>query len=261
MGCNSCRSACEDCSEGGMTFRRSVRGVGGAVPAPNVVLTPADVRPSAETACQDLVDHASGVADLGSDPGASQSGVTQQPAPIPTFPQRGKGQQPSATGTPVGCWFCSLPRWGRAGVGVGFQTHQFESHPSDPNSTPHATDSQRAFPELGSDPNSAGHSGNTSNEFSASSPYSESAYSYLIDTDPSLDPINRLCTETRRIGVRAQFGDVSATDSTAVGQTGKTPSPGIRPQICYTAREFQAELKSLRDDDDAVVPLTPGAAA
>ena len=177
MGCNSCRSACEDCSEGGITFRRSVRVVAGAVPALSVGLTPADVRPSA-------------VADLG----------------------------------------------------------------SDPNSVSRTVNRKRSFPELGPDHNSADHRDNTSNRFSPSSPYEECADSYVTDNNPSLDPINRSSAEIRRIGVRAQFEDASATNSTTVGRI------GIRPQICYAAREFEAGLKS-RLIDDAVVPLTPGAAA
>ncbi len=186
MGCNSCRSACEDCSEGGIIFRRSRR------PALPVV------RPTAV---------------FGAKPPSSVDG-------------------------------------GRAVAEMG----------SDPNSASHAIDSQRSFPELGSDPNSAGHKDIGSSMFSASSPYKKSDDSYLININSSLDPINGPCAETRRMGVRAQFGDVSATNLTTVGRIGKTPSPGIRPQICYAAREFEAGLKS-RLIDDAVVPLTPGAAA
>ena len=180
MGCNSCRSACEDCSEGGITFRRTARQ---AVP---------------------LVSPASA---FGPEPRSSFDGA-------------------------------------RAVADLG----------SDPNSAPHAIDSQRSFPELGSDPNSAGHRDNTSNGFSASSPYSESVKSNQIDNKLSFDPINGPRAETRRIGVRAQFGDASSANSAIDGRI------GIRPQICYAAREFEAGLKS-RLIDDAVVPLTPGAAA
>ena len=125
---------------------------------------------------------------------------------------------------------------------------------SDPNSAAYAIDSQRSFPELGSDPNSAGHPGNISNVLLASSPYEKSAHSYLIDINPSLDTINEPRAETRRIGVRAQFGYASARNSTTVGRI------GIRPQICYVAPEIEADPKS-RLINDAVVPLTPGAAA
>jgi len=190
MGCNSCRSACGDCSEGGITFRRAVRVVGGALPVPNVVLPPADMRLPAEMARQDLVNLASGVADLG----------------------------------------------------------------SDPNSASRSRDSKRLFPELGSDPNSAEHRINSSSMFSASSPYSGGAGSYLIDNNLSLDSINGPRAETRRIGVRAQFGDATATNSTTVGRI------GIRPQICYVAPEIEAGPKS-RLINDAVVPLSLGAAA
>jgi len=180
MGCNSCRSACEDCSEGGITFRRSVR------PALPVV------RPAAVFGAEprSSVDEGRAVADLG----------------------------------------------------------------SDPNSAAHATDGQRSFPELGSDPNSAGHKDNDSSTFSASSLYKKSADSYLINICPSLDPINGPRAETRRIGVRAQFGDATATNSTTVGRI------GIRPQICYVAPEIEAGPKS-RLINDAVVPLSLGATA
>ncbi len=180
MGCNSCRSACEDCSEGGITFRRSARQ---AVP----LVSPAS---ACGTEPRSSVDGARAVADLG----------------------------------------------------------------SDPNSAAHATDGQRSFPELGSDPNSAGHPDNNSSVLLASSPYEKSVHSYLIDINLSLDPINGSRAEIRRIGVRAQFEDASATNSTTVGRI------WIRPQICYAACEFEADPKS-RLINDAVVPLTPGAAA
>ena len=180
MGCNSCRSACEDCSEGGITFRRSVR----------VAVSAVKPATAFGTGPRSSVDGARAVADLG----------------------------------------------------------------SDPNSAAHATDGQRSFPELGSDPNSAGHPDNISNVLLASSPYEKSAYSYLIDINLSLDPINGSRAEIRRIGVRAQFEDASATNSTTVGRI------GIRPQICYTAREFEVGPES-RLIDDADVPRNPGAAA
>ncbi len=180
MGCNSCRSACGDCSEGGIAFRRAVR------PALPVVRLAAVFGPEPSS----IVDGERAVADLG----------------------------------------------------------------SDPNSAAHATDGQRSFPELGSDPNSAGHPDNISNVLLASSPYEKSAYSYLIDNNSSLDSINGPRAETRRIGVRAQFGDASATNSTTVGRI------GIRPQICYVAPEIEAGPKS-RLINDAVVPLSLGAAA
>jgi len=180
MGCNSCRSACEDCSEGGVTFRRAVR------------LVVSAARPAAVVGTEsgNNLDGGRWVADLGSDPNSAQSFVY----------------------------------------------------------------SERSFPELGSDPNSAGHRDNSSREFLAYSPYLESAYSYLIDNNSSLDSINGPRAETRRIGVRAQFGDASATNSTTVGRI------GIRPQICYVAPEIEAGPKS-RLINDAVVPLSLGAAA
>jgi hypothetical protein len=160
MGCNTCRSACGDCSEGGITFKRAVRPV---VPA---------ARPAAV---------------VGAEPGSNLDG-------------------------------------GQAVADLG----------SDPNSAARSVNGKRSFPELGSDPNSAGHRDSSSREVSASIPYSESAGSYLIDNNSSLDSINGPRAETRRIGVRAQFGDASATNSTTVGRI------GIRPQICYVAPEIEA---------------------
>jgi len=206
MGCNSCRSACEDCSEGGITFRRAVRvavvemqkPLADTVPAPSVVLTPADLRLPTEMALQDLVNHAGGAADLG----------------------------------------------------------------SDPNSASRSTDSKRYFPELGSDPNSAGHRQDVSS--SAGQSCNDSviatlniAYgAHLARARPEIEP--QFCAQpvppvNRRIGVRAQFGIARPTNTTAEGRI------GIRPQICYTAREFEAGLKS-RLTDHAAVPLTSGAA-
>ena len=160
MGCNSCRSACEDCSEGGITFRRSVR------PALPVV------RPAAV---------------FGAKPSGSVDG-------------------------------------GRAVAEMG----------SDPNSASHAIDSQRSFPELGSDPNSAGRKDNGSRMFSASSPYIKSDDSYLIDINPSLDPINGPCAKTRRMGVRAQFGYASSINPADDGRI------GIRPPFSCAAPDFEA---------------------
>ena len=40
------------------------------------------------------------------------------PAPIPAFPQRGRGNTAKCKCQPAGCWFSSLPRWGRAGWGL-----------------------------------------------------------------------------------------------------------------------------------------------
>ena len=160
MGCNSCRSACEDCSEGGVTFRRAVRLVVSAARPASVVGTESG----------NNLDGGRSVADLG----------------------------------------------------------------SDPNSAARTVDSERSFPELGSDPNSAGHRDNNPREFSASSPYSESANSYLIDNNPSIDSINGPRAETRRMGVRAPFGHASPSDSTAVGRM------GIRPPFRYAVPDSEA---------------------
>ncbi len=160
MGCNSCRSACGDCSEGGVTFRRAVRP---AVPA-------ARSAPVIGTESRGNLDGMHAVADLG----------------------------------------------------------------SDPNSAARSVDSKRSFPELGSDPNSAGRRDNSSRVFSAASAYAASDCSYLIDNNRLLDPISKPCAETRRMGVRAQFGEASSTNSTAVGRI------GIRPQFCCAAPDFEA---------------------
>ena len=126
------------------------------------------------------------------------------------------------------------------------------------------------IPELGSDPNSAGHaecayrpgfgsdSGkstlkvmphrqNTSTRRSqragggcetgwsqAITPVAASAYPIRAkgQNDPQTKPECRVAM-VRRIGVRAQFGVTSPAALGALGRIGKTPSPGIRPQICY----------------------------
>lgn len=160
MGCNCCRSACEDCSEGGITFRRAA------------------LRAVAE-------------------------------------------MLPTASGSREG---------GRDAAEMG----------SDPDSAARTFVGAQSITESGSDPILADHRDVTSYEFLASIAYRESAESYLNRIDPQSDPIDWQFAETRRMGVRAQFGDTSPANPTPVGRIGKTPSPGIRPPFSCTAPEVEA---------------------
>ncbi len=82
MGCNSCRSACEDCSEGGITFRRSARQAVPLVSAASAFGT--EPRSS--------VDGARAVADLGSDPNSAPHAIDSQRS----FPEL--GSDPNSAG-------------------------------------------------------------------------------------------------------------------------------------------------------------------
>ncbi len=82
MGCNSCRSACEDCSEGGVTFRRAVR------------LVVSAARPAAVVGTEsgNNLDGGRLVAELGSDPNSAQSFVYSERS----FPEL--GSDPNSAG-------------------------------------------------------------------------------------------------------------------------------------------------------------------
>jgi len=120
---------------------------------------------------------------------------------------------------------------------------------SDPNSARRPNLASQRHPELGSDPNSAEPKleGQRSRVFDCglmvflqSSPYLESAESYLICSNTLRCTKRRQLKVVRRIGVRAQFGDVPPASCIPFGRI------GIRPQICYFAPESSvAEQSSL----------------
>jgi len=142
---------------------------------------------------------------------------------------------------------------------------------SDPNSARHVVICDESIPELGSDPNSAEPKleGQRSRVFDCglmvflpSSPYLESAESYLIYSNALHCTKRRQLKVVRRIGVRAQFGDVPPASCIPFGRI------GIRPQICCSALVLGAlkEAASSRQkpiglEVTALVPPsdTPGA--